>query len=651
MNIKLLILVFFIASGYCFAQNQPADFKAWRLMSYSGTVGIRGFYREQERVLNNLEDFSRFPFLYGGIALNTQSYIGHPNLLVLDIGGEFNPGLSKQTYTVSPDRSEVLTFKKLDVRATLFRNKPMSLSSYLNLSQNFINREYVTSLKTDTRQWGINYHYRNKFLPITVSYSDRVWDQLELETGRIYQNKQSDFQARASKSFTNLGDFHEVRFWRYKYFRQDRSSIPINNLNYNLLINNTFYFDSQKKYMLRSSITNLNQEGNINQKRFQMFESVHLRLPYKLRFSGNYDFNNIRQQAQQYKQHRIKARLNHELFSSLKTGVYFENFKTIHTAYDETNIRAGASLNYTKKIPTGILSLIYTFNKHSQNVVSNPGSTVQIIDENQVLADGQIVLLNRPYVNVNTIVVKDPTGSIIYQKDFDYFIQERNEFIEISRVPGGQIANNSAVLIDYVAAQVGSYNFDANMQSLTARVTLLDRLVEVYYTISTQDYSNIESGEFLTLNFYTRNFYGGRIQYKFMNAGVERDDYNSTIVPYKKMRYYLQMNGKIGEKTLLSLNGDLSDINLIETDTDQLFSSLYGKIIYQFKPQTKLNFDLGYRKQIGEQIDLDLITAKIEYNTVYRNLYMKVGLEVYRRNYVGEQLNFRGIYFQIDRKF
>ncbi len=651
MKIKSLILVFFIATGYCLAQNQPGSFKPWQLMSYSGTVGIRGFYREQKRVLNNLEDYSKFPFLYGGISLNTQSFIGHPNLLVLDIGGEFNPGLSKQTYTVSPDRSEVLTFKKLDIRATLFRNKPMSLSSYLNLSQNFINREYVTSLKTDTRQWGLNYYYRNKFLPLTVSYSDRAWDQLEIETGRVYLNKQSDLQARASKSFTDLGDFHEIRFSRYKYSRQDRSAVPIDNLNYNLLINNTVYFDKQKKYMLRSSITNLNQEGNINQKRFQMFESVNIKLPYRLRFSGNYDYNNIRQQTQQYKQHRINARLNHELFASLKTGVYFESFKTAHTAYDETNMRTGASLNYIKKIPTGTLNLAYTVNRHNQNVVSNPGSTVQIIDENQVLSDGQIVLLNRPYINVASIVVKDLTGSIIYQKDFDYIIQERNEFIEISRVPGGQIANNSTILVDYMAAQVGSYNFNADLQSFTVRLTLLERMVEFYYTISTQDYNNIESGEFLTLNYYTRNFYGGRIQYKFIHAGVERDDFNSTIVPYKKMRYYVQMNGKIGKQILLSLNGELSDINLIETDTDQLFSSLFGKVIYQFKPQTKINFDLGYRKQIGEQIDLDLITAKAEYNTVYRNLYLKLGLEFYKRNYVGEQLNFGGVYFQIDRKF
>jgi len=135
------------------------------------------------------------------------------------------------------------------------------------------------------------------------------------------------------------------------------------------------------------------------------------------------------------------------------------------------------------------------------------------------------------------------------------------------------------------------------------------------------------------------------------NLGAERDEYNSTIVPYDKIRYFLQMNGKIGKKVLVSFNGDVTDLTLTETDTDQLYSSIFGKLVYQIKPLTKMNFDIGYRKQIGEQIDLDLITAKAEFNTVYRNLYMKVGLEVYMRNYVGEEFNFRGVYFQVDRKF
>jgi hypothetical protein len=651
-KVTFIILTGLIISWQGLAQEAPPTFRVWQLTHYTGSVGLRGFYRDQKRTISNITDYSVYPTLYGNILLNTQSYLGHPNLLLLDIGGEYNPGLDQQTYTVSPDRSEVLTMAKLNTRATLFNSKPMSLSAYFDISRNFINREYVTSLRTDAKQWGLNYNFNNKILPFIASYSDRKWDQLETETGRTYRNRQKDLRATVKKSFTKYGDTNELNFIRYDYFTEDQNLVQVNNKYDNWLLNNIFYFDKKKRYSFRSYITNLNQTGTtLNQKRLQLFESVSLRLPYKLRFNGNYDFTNVDQQTQGYRQQRIKFSLDHELFTSLRSGVYYESFNTNHSSFKETNTRTGISFGYIKKIPAGTLNLGYSLNRHNQNVVSNPGSDIQIFDEPHVLIDGEVILLDLPYIDLATVVVKDNTGSFIYQRDFDYLLVERNEFVEIVRVPGGQIPNNGAVLVDYVAAQIGSYNFTANLQSFSIRVTLFQRLLELYYTKSIQDYYNVEAADFVTLNYFTRNIYGTRLQILFFNLGVEKDEYNSTIVPYDKMRYFLQMNGKVGKKVLLSLNGDYTDLVLTETNTRQLYSSIFGKVVYQIRPRSKLDLDIGYRKQVGDEIDLDLITAKLEFNTVYRNLYMKVGLEVYSRDYVGEVFNFRGIYFQVDRKF
>ena len=641
----------FILAGKGIAQERPPVFRLWQLTSYSGSIGVNGFYRQQERTLANITDYSEAPFITGNFLLNTKSYIGHPNLLLLEVGGEYNPGSSQQVYTVSPDRSEVLTFSRLNLRGTLFSGKPMSLGANFNISRNFINREYVASTRTDAQTWGLNYNYRNKILPLSITYTDRKWDQLEIETDRTYRNKQTDLQARVSRSFTRYGDNNELRYVYYTFFREDQNLVQTNTTNSQFILNNTFYFDENKRYMFRSNINSLDQTGNINQNRFQAFESISLRLPYKLRFTGNYNYFNTKQETQSSKQQRINVGLDHELFTSLRTGVFYEYYGTNHTAFKETNIRYGVNVNYLKKIPTGTLNLAYSYARHNQNVASNPNSTVQIIDEPHILADGQVVLLERPYVDLATVVVKDVTGAIIYQRDFDYLLIEHNEFVEIQRILGGQIPNNAPILVDYIAAQVGSYNFDADFQSFTIRVNLLNRLLDLYYTTSIQDYRNIEGSELLTLNYFTRNIYGGSLNIWLLKAGAEWDDYNSTIVPYTKMRYYLRMSGKIGKKVLLSLNSDLTDLTLTDTNTEQLYSSVFGKVVYMIKPRSKLDFDIGYRKQVGEQIDLDLITAKLEYNTVYRNLYMRVGLEVFKRNYVGEQLNFRGIYFRIDRKF
>ena len=648
----LTILLIIFAAGSLYAQQPPDSFQVWGLRHYSGSVGLRGFYREQRRTISGITDFSTFPFLYGNIQLNTQSYLGHPNLLLLDIGGEFNPGLSRQRYTVSPDRSEVLTFARLNTRATLFSGKPVSLSGHFDLSSNYINREYVTSLRTDARLWGVNFNLANKILPFTASYSDRQWNQLETETGRTYRNRQKDIRATVSHSFTRLGDKNELSFNSYDFFQEDQNLVQVYNRFTTWQLTNMYYLDGLKNYSLRSFIIGFNQRGTtLNQDRLQILESVNLRLPKQFRFSGNFDYTLLNQQVQSLRQMRLNATLEHQLYASLRSSLFVEQFNTYHSAYQENNLRTGISFNYIKKIPTGTLNLQYSYKQHRQQISSKPGSEIRVFDEPHVLSDGEVVLLNLPYIDPASVVVKDNMGAIIYQLDFDYRLVRHNEFLEVVRIPGGQIPNNAAILVDYTAAQVGTYSFIAHRQLFTVRLVLFRQLLEMYYSLSTQDYSGIESPEFVTLNFYQRHLYGGRLNIWLLNIGIERDEYRSTIVPYEKMRYYLRLNGRFNKKWLFSVNGDITDLLLTEDNTRQFYASLFGKMVYRIKPRTSLRLDTGYRKQIGEQIDLDLVTAKLEFNTAYRNLYMRAGVEVYRRFYISENFDFKGIYFQIDRRF
>ena len=653
MKWKVYIFILIAYTQTVYGQEKaPSDFKLWKLTSYSGSVGVRGFYRVQERTRSGIVDQLDYPFLYGGFSLYTTSYIGHPQLLKLDIGGEYNPGMAKQTYTVSPDQSEVLTFKKLNLSATIFEGKPMSFRGYLNFSNDFINREYVTSLETETKEWGLNYDFRNKLIPISASYINREWKQREIETGRTFLNKQKDFQVSSRRSFTKLGDKNEVRFNRFEFFREDQNFVRILNIYDNLFVNNTIYFDRNKKYTLRSNITYLNQRGNLNQIRFQVFENIRVRLPYRFVFSGNYDYNNVNQFIQKYEQHRVSLGVEHRLFSSLQTTANYDVFVANHTAYKENNVRSGITFKYRKKIPVGTLFLMYNYRIHHQTVESNPLSVITITNEIHALTDGQIELLDKQHAILESIVVKDQTGSIIYQNNFDYIILDRGQgFYEVQRLPGGQIPNNGIVSIDYQARQVGSYSFNANAWTFTAKVILFKRFLELYVKITEQDYSNIESEELLTLNYYNQNIYGGKITIGPFMGGVEYDLFKSTIVPYEKTRYFVNLSGTVKKKLLLSLNGEVTDLTLTETDVNQLYSSVYGKVIYMITPKSKINLDLGYRKQRGESIDLDLVTAKLEYNVMYRKVLIKVGTEFYMRNYLNEDINFRGVYFRIDRRF
>jgi hypothetical protein len=267
------------------------------------------------------------------------------------------------------------------------------------------------------------------------------------------------------------------------------------------------------------------------------------------------------------------------------------------------------------------------------------------------LLSGRIELLTYPNVVSGSVVVKDVTGTIIYQEYFDYTLIARNSYLEITRVPGGQIAEGAAVFVDYTVNQPGSYRYDANIVNFNASVLILKNLLEFYYRFAYQDFQNMENTEFLTLNYITQNIYGARVEYKFASAGAEYESYNSTVIPYRLMRYYVLLQGNIKTKVLYSANANYREYKMLDDNTIQKYADFAGNITYMTSPQTKVTFEIGYRKQVGKGIDLNLLTARTEFTANYRKLYLKAGVQVYKRLYLNDNINFFGAYFEVVRSF
>jgi len=117
------------------------------------------------------------------------------------------------------------------------------------------------------------------------------------------------------------------------------------------------------------------------------------------------------------------------------------------------------------------------------------------------------------------------------------------------------------------------------------------------------------------------------------------------------LRYYLILQGSSQNRFLYSLNGNVRDLYMIEDSTRQKFIDLTGKIGILLSPQLNFNIEFGYRKQIGQRIDLDLLIARGEFLCVIRQFSFRLGIETYKRNYLHEKTNFIGGYITIARTF
>jgi hypothetical protein len=615
----------------------------------NGNIKLMGLYRVQKSLIGGVAEDQRSIYYIGGIMLNTTSYFWSPDLLYVNLDVEYNPESRSETYLLVPDRSEVRTLKKFNFRTSIFRNKTVNLNTFINLNQTYFNRELLTNIKSDNKEYGGTFSVFNKFLPLSVSFRKSDWKQEELQTGRVFVMNQNDLTSRINKSFGN-NDNHELLYSRDNYYYNYSGSAEVKNLIDKVTLTDNIYFDREQKYNYNSYVSYYKQEGDNAFEKTEANERLLLNLPANLRLTGGYIFNRLKDPSQILSQNRIIGSLNHRLFESLTTNIYADYSGINQTIYDENNFRAGADFIYTKKIPTGRLNLSYRYYRSyfDMNSISAP---VKIVNEEHIISDDQTTLLNKPYADLSTLMVKDQTGILIYQENFDYIVTVRNNYVEIQRIPGGQILNNQIVSVSYTAIQPGSYSYIADNNSFSSGILLFGKFLEIYYKSSVQDYKDLVATEFLTLNYFDQHIEGFRIDLGFGGAGIEYDEYNSNIIPYKRYRYFIDLNIQIRSKFLFALNGNLFDYRVIDDEVNQIHANISGKVSYLISSRTRIDFDAGYLRQRGKNIDLDLITSKLEFSTSFRQLYFKGGLEMYRRHYLNSDYDFAGTFLELVRKF
>ncbi len=646
-------------SIYSYSQNTTTETSFWRLNSFNGEINLNGSYWDQEINRNNFNELQESSYISGGLFLNSNSYFWHPNFLSLDLNVGYSPETGQRLSLVTPDRNEVNTLKKLYVKALFFQHNSLNLNVFTNINESYNNRENLTNLKSYFENWGSTLSYANEYLPFTLSYNHLKGEQKELQTERSYITEQNSFESRATKSFGS-NDWQQFIFSHNEYTYDDTFSFSGQDRNTNIIknkitswsLNNNLFFDPKKKYSINSRVSNENQRGDLEYKRFQVFENIFLKLQKKLKFFGNYNFLDTQGDIQDSRQHNVRGALSHQLYKSLRTRASAEYNTIGNTQYEEVINRAGLDIRYVKKIPLeGLLSFTYRINTNKQERNSE-AAYLFIQNEEHTISDGQMELLNNQNINTNSVMVRDITSTALFRLNFDYVLIERNEFLEIQRIPGGQITNNSTVLIDYGATQPLSYQFKAINNFFGASISLLQNKIEFYFNTSKQDYINPVNIDFLTLNFFNKNVYGSRFRYGFLSGGVEHDNYRSVIIPYRLTRYYLALQGNLNQKLFYTLNSDLRDYHMIvEEGMKQKYYNISGNVSYNFSPKTKLNLEGAYRKQEGEAIDLDLITARLELTTNFRQLYISTGLELYKNEIFNEQMDFSKVTIQISRKF
>ncbi|NOZ57769.1 MAG: hypothetical protein GXO73_13390 [Calditrichaeota bacterium] len=631
---------------------QPTMFQVgpWNQLTLRTTLGIDGDYRTQERVLKSgATERPKTSILTGYVKVRSKSYVVHPNLLVLDIDFGYQPASRRYRYVVLPDRTEALTAKKFDVRATVFSQRPLSFSLYRYSAHVFNRRELITDVEVRKKSVGASVRFTGKILPLSVRFSKERWDQLEIETNRHFFDRRKTLTAQANRSFWGR-DANRVRYTYTDYTRSYAGLYSIQNAIDELNISNRFDLNSSRTSTFVSNVLFYRQKGVFDFRRMQANENLTLALP--ARFAARADYQRVTYDRPDYRMtvDQSQFALEHRLYMSLRTRVYYRFTKSKQPGVDDRRKLLGFMADYRKRIPGGILSLNYELRRQWQSHASIPGRLV-VVDEAHELWDDRTVLLDNPYVDLSTIRVTDESGTIVYQENLDYILVEQGVFVEIRRLPGSQIPNGGVVYVDYVAEQERSYSFRAWNRKVGGALSLFRRAVELYYNYYDQDYDRVSNPNVVSLNYLVERMYGGRLQFWGLRLGYEKHRYESSIIPYRYEQYEAGILLGTSARVGLFLSARYRDYFLLRDQERQRYFSTNAQLSYRITRVLKFNLEGGYRSNRGRSIDLDLTNVRTELATAFRRLTFVVGFQVYRRNFLGEQINYNGAYFRLARHF
>lgn len=644
--ILLLLLSFSTVKG----QTSLYSLGPWNFSSVTGSVMLEGSYRQQKDVLeSNYSEIMKSSAFRSLIKLNANSYIWHPNFMTLDADMEYSPNAHLDNFLVIPNRTESNTAERINVNASILNSLPVTIGLFGGIGHSYTSRDFATDVELRSTLYGGKINFKNSFTPISISLQRNEWEENELLSGRRFSYDNKTASLTASKSFGSLSE-NQFNF-NYDDITSDYSATgSLNTKIAHATMSNRLSINGGGKAEFNSYFSYLNSIGAQQSNRVDENANIKILLPENIQVTASYMFAKIKQDNLNIIQHNPILRIEHQLFLSLHSYAYYQYSNMDVEIYKEVRNIGGLGFNYQKIIEPGMLYINYEFIGLNEKRTSTSAPVI-VRNEEYMLEDGRVVLLKSPYVKQGTVVVKNSNGTIIYQENIDYVLIKRGDFIEIQRLPGGQIANRSRVYLDYEAESQSSYSFNSFSHIFETRVSLFDRFFDAYIKILENNFSNVNATESRILKESHQKVAGIEVREGAFSGGIEADFYNSNIVPYNSYRIYMNYSGEIINNLIFSAIGNFQYYHLTQDNEYQKFADLSGKIEYSLADWSRINFEASYRYQQGRGLGMDLYNVKAEYMLNILKVYMTFGIEAFHRSYIGTRSDFMNAYVRIERRF
>lgn len=428
-----------------------------RVVDHGGELGTEfRYYRERQSLSGGGKvDFRNMTF-QEYFQYRARGYVYHPRFL--DYRAMVKVGFAQQRIRRSTDgpagdesfRSNEF-LNAYDLYLKFFQEHPFSFDVFANRDERPILGLFTDTQMITSESQGAIARWNNRVAPMDWSFTRSTIERSGVDSESTTQYETFEYNIR-----------HELRNsrsrlrYRHQEFEQDfRARTPFLDIDRRTELDsddidflNTLYLTGDKRTTLTSSIRYFQQRGTTEFETFSWSERLRIQLTDRLSTYAQGSYLRNSTDTSTVETFRGEAGVDHLLYESLRSHFNIHWRQTQFDDSEETQAGVTGRLDYRKRTGWGVLTAGVGA---TLDQISREGGTGTrpIFDEEIVIVSGTTHFLANADVVRDSIIVTDPTGTIVYVENFDYEVIVIGRRTGIRLLPGGILADGDTVHVDY----------------------------------------------------------------------------------------------------------------------------------------------------------------------------------------------------------
>lgn len=504
----------------------------------SGSIGATGGARSRARQSSLSEE----------IYLMTHSYIYHPSLLSLDLGGGPVIDKSRDGGDGAGTQARRQMFN-LNGRATFLRDKPYTGALFYDRGSQTQSVGPAQQMLTENTRYGATFSLLSPATSVPMQV-DLTRSRSQGNGAEQVVNDQVD-QLRLKMDRT-LGKLGGTTF-QFVGTRQDSASgssgLPIQasssssaraNLDTRVKFGASSEYELSNAVALNRSSYTVGQGSLANLKDFNFGLDLRGRHSDALQTYGRYNLSASQQDDQSMTQNSANAGLSYRLSPDLSGTLAARADVNRATQLSSTLYAIDGSAQYRQTLPLGQALAGYSV-AYSRRDQQATALQTKMVGEHVTLGGTSFAALSKREIIANSVLVSNLTRTQTFVEGSDYVLSPIGLELRLQRLLGGNILDGQEVLIDYAYLSGGSYAAKQLDHALNLSWSYKSYLnLFVRYLTSTPQ---LESGSPSSpLNPVKSTFYGARTDIPLslgwqefqLGGSAEREIHRETISPYRR---------------------------------------------------------------------------------------------------------------------